>query len=173
MVFDRLVSKPQFQPSMLQRLVKPCPAKWTDRGRCERPTVPPLDPVPRRNRRSTGSLTPGPPARPDRPAGEVGLGADLIQDTLDRRRKRRPEPSSALLVPVRRVVELGSRSPTEDNRKAHRWNRASASAFICSQGTTSSGLAACSANRRSNSSRCDSVSRGECGPAGTAGSLSS
>src|SRR6266852_6244368 len=52
---------------------------------------------------------------------EVWLGGYLVQDPLDRRRKRRAEASPPLLVPVCRVVELGSRSSAEDNRKAHRW----------------------------------------------------
>src|SRR5262249_23556321 len=96
---------------------------------------------------------------------EVRLGGDLIQHPLDRRRKRRPEPGSALLVPVRRVIELGSGGSAEDDGKAHRLNPATAPALTCSPGATSLGLAAWSARRRSNSSRCASVSSGGCGSA--------
>jgi hypothetical protein len=46
------------------------------------------------------------------------------------------------LVPVRRLVELGSSLGQEKERQRHCCNRASASALICSQGITSFGAAA-------------------------------
>src|SRR5450631_2004103 len=63
-------------------------------------------------------------------------------------------------VPCCRFNELCTSRTTKQYRKAHRRMRVSAESFTSLQGTTSSGLAACSESRRSSSAFCASVGPG-------------
>jgi len=51
------------------------------------------------------------------------LDSDQVYNPLDRRYERRPEPSPALLEPIRRVIKLVSCQPAENgrNRRGSLW----------------------------------------------------
>jgi hypothetical protein len=70
-----------------------------------------------------------------------GSTGDSIQNLTDGGSKLLAEPGSAALIPFRSLVELDPSCAPEENGESHFRNRANASASICSQGTTSSGLA--------------------------------
>ncbi len=82
------------------------------------------------------------------------------------------QPGPLTLVPRRRVIKFCLRGRTEYQRQAHGFNRDSACALTCSQGTTSSGLASSSATRLSSSRRWASVSSGWYGSAAVVAQIS-